>query len=220
MVKGILFDLDGTLIDTNELIISSYQYTLKSQLGLEVSREEIIGYFGEPLIITLGRYCSKEQLPQLVKCYREYNLAQHDTLVKSFPGVRETLEELLKSRELQIAVVTSKMRDTALRGLALLNLLEYINVLVGYENTTMHKPDPGPVQKALEYLAIEPSEVVMVGDSPYDVRSAHGAGVRCGVVEYSIFERVQLEKEKPDFWLATLLELPGKLKLNFRCDQA
>jgi pyrophosphatase PpaX len=207
MVKGILFDLDGTLIDTNELIISSYRYTLKSQLRLEVSREEIIGYFGEPLMITLGRYCSAEQLPQLVKCYREYNLARHDTLTKSFPGVREALQ-LLKSRGLLIAVVTSKMRDTAQKGLALLNLLEHIDVLVGFEDTAKHKPDPGPVQKALEYLALDPSQVLMVGDSPYDVRSAHGAGVRCGVVEYSIFERGQLEKEKPDFWLTTLLDLP------------
>jgi pyrophosphatase PpaX len=212
MIKGVLFDLDGTLINTNELIVSSYMHTFKNQLGLDVSRNKIISYFGEPLKYTLNRFCSEDQLPRLVDCYRKYNIENHDNLTKSFPGVYQALEILKKELNLSIAVVTSKMRDTAERGLNLFNLYQFIDVLVGFEDTVEHKPKPGPVFKALEILKIEANEVLMVGDSPFDVLCAHNANVCCGIVKYSIFDVEALEKTKPDFWISNLLDLPHYIK--------
>ena len=211
MIKGILLDLDGTLIDTNELVIRSYSHTLKSVLNLEISRDEIISYFGEPLKITLGRYCTQEQLSDVVKFYRKFNIDNHDILVKGFPQVQQTLE-ILKSKGLKIAVVTSKMRDTTLKGLNLCSLQDYIDIIIAFEDTDEHKPTAAPVIKALEKLELKPEEVLMVGDSPNDIESAHQAGVRCAIVEYSLIKRAELEKFQPDFWLKTLMDINDLIK--------
>lgn len=206
MIKGILFDLDGTLIDTNELIITTYIHTLKDQLGLDISREAIISHFGEPLKHTLRRYCTEEELPQLFQCYRSYNLEQHDLLTKGFPGVFETMQAL-KEKGYKIAVVTSKMRDTAQRGLELFDLAQFVDGLVGFEDTEEHKPLAGPVLKGLEVLNLLPEEALMIGDSPYDLGSAHNAGVKCGIVKYTIFPPETFKEAKPDFWLNDLTDL-------------
>ncbi|MEW6624671.1 MAG: pyrophosphatase PpaX [Bacillota bacterium] len=207
MYKGVLFDLDGTLIDTNELIIRSYLHTLKSQLNVHATRQEIVQYFGEPLKITLGRYCSPRQLPDVVKCYRKYNIENHDALTKVFPHVPETLEFLSQKEGFKIAVVTSKMRDTAIKGLRLFGLLDYVDILIGFEDTEEHKPKAAPVIKALNKLGLKPEDALMVGDSPNDIRSAHDAGVPCAVVEYSIIEKSLLAECKPEYWLKTIKDV-------------
>lgn len=211
MIKGILFDLDGTLINTNELIIKSYQHTLKSFLNLDVSREEIIRYFGEPLKITLGRYCTQEQLPRLVECYRKFNIENHDRLTKCFPNVNQTLR-FLKSKGLKLAVVTSKMRDTALRGLALCELTDYFDIVIAFEDTELHKPTGAPVIKALQELGLRPDEVLMVGDSPNDIQAAHNAGVRCVTVGYSAIDKHILKQFQPEYWIENFEELSDLIK--------
>lgn len=207
MIKGILFDLDGTLINTNELIINSYQHTLKSLLNLDVSGEEIIQYFGEPLKITLGRYCTQEQLSRLVEYYRKYNIENHDRLTKCFPNVYATLRTL-KSKGLKLAVVTSKMRDTALRGLSLCQLTDFFDIVITYEDTEEHKPTAAPILKALNELRLKSNEVLMVGDSPNDIQSAHNAGIKCVIVEYSVIDKDILTKYRPDYWIQNFKEIP------------
>ena len=208
--EAVLFDLEGTLIDTYDLIIDSYDQTFKQVLNREIPREKLINYIGEPLKKTLARYAEGEKFEELLKTYREHNLERHDQLTRRFPGVQEGLAEL-KDMGLQLVVVTSKMRDTAIRGLELFDLDSFFSHLVGYEDTKEHKPGPAPVQRALDLLHVNPGKALMIGDSPYDLHSARAAKVRCGIVRYSIYPAETWDDEKPDFWLESIAELPAMI---------
>ncbi|HHY92922.1 MAG TPA: HAD hydrolase-like protein, partial [Firmicutes bacterium] len=141
--RCVLFDLDGTLIDTNRLIIESFQYTLRKHLGCEAPETEIVSTFGRPLLEGLAHF-SREKAPEMLKTYRAYNEARHDATTTLVPGVRETLTAL-KEAGLALAVVTSKRRGLALRGLQLFGLDAYMDAIVTPEDTTRHKPEPDPV---------------------------------------------------------------------------
>lgn len=181
--KYVLFDLDGTLINTNRLIIESFKYTYKTGLGLEIDEQEILKYFGEPLIKTLARY-SEEKADELFKIYIEYNESRHNDTVTIFEGVKELLEELEKQGCI-LALVTSKRRKVALMGLELFDIKKPFEVFVALEDTELHKPNPAPVIKALELLGANSEDAIMVGDSVYDIHCAHGAGVKAVLVKWS-----------------------------------
>lgn len=181
--KYVLFDLDGTLIDTNKLIIDSFKYTYRTCLGLEASEEEILKYFGEPLIVTLARY-SEERAEELYKTYIEYNESRHNDVVTIFKGVKELLEELEKSGY-SLALVTSKRRKVALMGLDLFDIRKHFDVFVALEDTELHKPNPAPVLRALELLGADSQDAIMVGDSVFDIHCAHGANVKAALVKWS-----------------------------------
>jgi pyrophosphatase PpaX len=195
--KYVLFDLDGTLINTNKLIIDSFKHTYKTCLGLEVSEQDIIKCFGEPLTVTLKRY-SEERAEELLNTYISYNESRHNDTVTIFDGVQELLAELKKKGH-TIAMVTSKRRKIAFMGLELFDIKKYFDVLVTLEDTELHKPNPAPVLKALELLQALPEEAVMVGDSIFDIHCAHGADVKAVLVEWSAAHGIQEENESADY---------------------
>ncbi len=189
--KYVLFDLDGTLIDTNKLIMESFRYTYKTGLGLEVSDEEILRYFGEPLIKTLARF-SEERADELYRIYIDYNETRHDDAVTIFEGVKELLEELERQGCI-LALVTSKRSKVALMGLDLFDIRKHFKVFVALEDTELHKPNPAPALKALELLGARPEEAIMVGDSVFDIHCAHGAGIKAVLVKWSAAHGFQEE---------------------------
>lgn len=148
----VLFDLDGTLIDTNDLVLESLKYTIKTHLGAEIEDARLYKYFGQPLVNIMADL-NAAMAEQMVDTYRRYNALKHDDLVKLFPQVPETLEEL-KNRGIHTAVVTSKMKGMAVRGLEKFNLREYFDACIAFEDTERHKPDPEPILKALEVLVM------------------------------------------------------------------
>lgn len=195
--KYALFDLDGTLIDTNRLIIDSFRYTYKTCLGLDVGEKEILKYFGEPLIVTLKRY-SKEKADEMFKTYIEYNESRHDDTVTIFEGIQELLEKLERQGH-TLALVTSKRRKVALMGLDLFDIRKYFDVFVALEDTELHKPNPAPVIKALELLGAQPQDAIMVGDSVFDIHCAHGADVKAALVKWSAAHGFQGDDESADY---------------------
>lgn len=203
--RYVLFDLDGTLINTNALIIDSFKYTYKTGLGLEVSEQEILKYFGEPLIKTLSRY-SEEKADELFKIYIEYNESRHNDTVTIFEGVKELLEEL-ERQGCTMALVTSKRRKVALMGLELFDIKRYFDVFVVLEDTELHKPNPAPVLKALELLRANPEEAIMVGDSIYDIHCAHGAEVKAALVKWSAADGFQGDDVSADYIVHDAAEL-------------
>lgn len=206
-LEAVLFDLDGTLIDTNELILASFSHVLREYLGKTVSRPELVQYFGEPLVNTLGRFAPPERVPDLVQAYRAFNLEHHDQLTRPVPGMREVLERL-RSAGIRLAVTTSKMDETAWRGLRLFNLEGSFEVVVGAGQTRRHKPHPDPVLYTLERLGLSPGpRVLMVGDTPHDLDSGRAAGVQTAAVAWSIIPRDVLAACAPDFWLETPADL-------------
>ncbi|MDD3705905.1 MAG: HAD-IA family hydrolase [Clostridiaceae bacterium] len=203
--KYVLFDLDGTLINTNNLIIDSFKYTYKTCLGLDVCEEDILKCFGEPLKVTLRRY-SEEKADELFNTYIEYNEVRHNDTVTIFEGIPELLPELVKRGSI-LAVVTAKRRKVALMGLELFDIRKYFDVIVALEDTELHKPNPAPVIKALEILGANASETLMVGDSVFDIHSAHGASVAAALVKWSAAQDFQDEASSADYVVHDTKEL-------------
>ncbi|MGE5631581.1 MAG: pyrophosphatase PpaX [Caulobacteraceae bacterium] len=208
--KYILFDLDGTLIDTNKLILDSFKHTYRKHLGREVEEAEILKYFGEPLIDTLRRY-SEENAEEMFKTYIEFNEAQHDSSVSLCGNIKELLKELKKSGCV-MAVVTSKRRKIAVRGLELFDIRKYFDLEVTLEDTELHKPNPAPVLKALELLGSKPEEALMIGDSIFDIHCAHGAGVKAVLVKWSAAKGHQEESDAADYVINETCELVNIVK--------
>lgn len=208
--KYILFDLDGTLIDTNRLIIDSFKHTYRTHLGREIPEEEILKYFGEPLTVTLRRY-SEEQADEMFKTYIAYNEKKHDSSV-SLCGDIPGLLKALKKIGCTLAVVTSKMGKIAVQGLNLFDIKKYFDVIVALEDTKLHKPNPAPVLKALELLNAKPEEALMVGDSIYDIHCAHGAGVKAVLVKWSAAKGHQEETAAADYVINETCELVELIK--------
>ncbi len=205
MYQAILFDLDGTLLNTNALIIHTFQYTLKKHLGIHIKPEELTPYFGEPLRVTLSRF-APEKVDELIATYRAYNALKHDELTTIFPHVRETLVQLYE-RGIKLGVVTSKFKPSALKGLELFKLTPYFEVIIGLDDTPEHKPHPAPIEKALKAMNVRAERALMVGDSPMDLRCARNAGVDSALVSYSLLPSDVLAAEKPTYILQDLRDL-------------
>jgi len=196
-----LFDLDGTLIDSLELIRRSLVHTLASHGLPALTREEWLDGLGTPLTAQFRRYTADpKKIEELVRTYRTWNLAHHDALVRPFDGVRESLESLADSGG-RLGVVTSKQRASARRSLECCGLGDLFEVLVGADDVDHGKPAPDPVLLALERLGARAERAVYVGDSPHDISAARAAGTRTAAVLWGSLSRAELEPHKPDVWI-------------------
>ncbi|MFX0547971.1 pyrophosphatase PpaX [Hathewaya histolytica] len=210
MIKAILFDLDGTLVDTNDLIIKTFQYTFKTVLGLEIKEAEILSFFGEPLATTMERY-SKDKKEELINFYKEHNMKTHDDYIKKIDGALDGVK-LLKKAGYKLGIVTSKIKTAALKGLEFAEMVHYMDVIVTPEDTELHKPNPEPIYKACEILKIKPEEVIMIGDSSYDILCGKNAGAKTALVSYTALNKEELLKLKPDMYINSIVELYNTIK--------
>ncbi|MDR3565851.1 MAG: pyrophosphatase PpaX [Negativicutes bacterium] len=203
--KGVLFDLDGTLLDTTDLILKSFQHTIKVHYNREADLDIARAYFGQPLRAAL-EVMGPDKVDQLITTYREYNVIHHDRLAKIFTGVADALQRMHNDGVL-MAIVTSKTHQTALRGLKLFDLDKYFSVIIGHEQCSHHKPHPEPVQLALAGLGLDAGECLMVGDSPFDIISAKSAGVATVAVRWSDVPWDDVMASQPDHVIETMAEL-------------
>jgi pyrophosphatase PpaX len=208
----VLFDLDGTLIDSTELILASYHHTLAVHGRPAVSDDVWMRGVGTPLRVQLAPWASSpEELQALVETYRDYNLSNHDTRIRPFPGIAELVREI-RSAGIRTGVVTSKNREGTRRGLRLFGLEEMIEVMVCADDVERPKPHPEPVLKAVALLNADPATTIFVGDSIHDLHSGRGAGVKTGAVLWGPFRRDELTPAAPDFWF----DRPEELGLLLR----
>lgn len=205
MIKAILFDLDGTLIDTNELVVQSFKYAFRTLFNKEIPRDEIVRTFGEPLRDAMARY-NEDEADLMVKTFRVYNQANHDSIATIFKGVREGLEDLNRMG-IKLGVVTSKMKGMAERGLKLIDIDRFIDVAVTPEDTEKHKPLGDPALKACELLGVLPQETIMVGDSHNDILCGKNAGCRTCLVKYTVLPLEELMEHKPDYVIDSIEDL-------------
>lgn len=205
--RVLLFDLDGTLIDSIPLILASLRFAL-TEHGVESPDDDtLISGIGTPLRTQLFRYTPEAaQVEAMFLTYKAHNLAHHDASIRAFEGIVEVVEAL-RARGAILGVVTSKMRDIARRGLEISGLSEAFPLLIGLEDTERHKPDPDPVIEALRRLSASAANATYIGDSPHDLRAGRRAGVRTVGVKWGPFPLSQLEDEAPDL----LFDRPGEL---------
>ncbi|HLO03699.1 MAG TPA: pyrophosphatase PpaX [Symbiobacteriaceae bacterium] len=196
----VLFDLDGTLINTNELIIASYDHVFRTCLNLTIPRETIRAHIGETLMNTMASY-DANRAQELCDFYRTFNLEHHDRLIERYEGVQEAIHQL-HAAGVKLAVVTSKHTQLARRGLELAGLHPYFDLLIGVDQVEKPKPDPESIYVACEKLGVQPGpEILMMGDTHFDIRTGRNAGVKTICVGWTIQDRAELEALKPDFWV-------------------
>ncbi|MDQ3222334.1 MAG: HAD-IA family hydrolase [Gemmatimonadota bacterium] len=206
-LRTVLFDLDGTLIDSLRLILDSYHHTLAQHSLPARTDDQWLKGVGTPLTAQLAEWRDElGTLEAMIATYREYNLRHHDRMVTVYPGVLQAVREI-KAAGLQTGLVTSKNRPGALRGLKLVGLEALMDVLVCADEVTNPKPHPEPVEKAVTLLGADPAATVYVGDSVHDMVSGRAAGVRTAAALWGPFGRQQLEEAKPDYWLDTPQDL-------------
>ncbi len=199
MLAAALFDFDGTLVDTTEMIFQSMRHATSSVLGREdFTREELLANVGQPLPRQM-EILNAEKAELLLEAYRAHHEEHHDALIAEFPGVDEALNRL-RTAGIRIVVVTSKRRrsvEMALEKFPGLDLV--VDLFVTMEDTTEHKPHPEPLLKGLELAGDVPRErAVYVGDSPFDVQAAKAAGLRSVAVSWGAFSEDTLREAEPD----------------------
>jgi len=208
-IEGIFFDLDGTLLDTSELIYRSFEYTLNYFGFPQLKREELLSFWGEPLAVTAKKFLPQEP-EKWLKVYRQYMFENHDRLVKPFDGAPGTLKKL-KETGIPMGIITSKIRKGAMRGLKTFGLDKFFEVVVAADDVALPKPNPEPLLKAAEILNIKPSYSLMVGDTLYDVQCAKNAGALSAAVGWSECAD-KLKKAPYDYWLESFGDLIKLLK--------
>ena len=199
--RTVLFDLDGTLIDSIRLILDSYHHTMAVHGLPPRSDEEWLAGVGTPLTVQLREWAHEpERMELLIATYREYNIRNHDAMVAAYPGVIEMVRGV-RAAGCRTGVVTSKNRVGALRGLRRAGLEADIEVIVAADEVANPKPHPEPIRLALERLAEPPERAIYIGDSIHDMESGRGAGVATGAVLWGPFSRLHLEGSQPTHWL-------------------
>lgn len=200
-LRAVLFDFDGTLVDTTELIYQSMRHAAGEVLGRGFSRETLLANVGQPLPYQMELLAGGDPdlAATLVEIYSTHNATHHDRYVGEFPGVSDALERL-RGAGLRLAVVTSKRHRSVEMALASFPALRRaVDCFVTMESTADHKPHPAPLFKGLELLGgISTDEAAYVGDSPFDVQAAKAAGLTSIAVSWGAFTAETLRDADPD----------------------
>ncbi|MBU1094153.1 MAG: HAD-IA family hydrolase [Firmicutes bacterium] len=206
-MKTILFDLDGTLIESTEIILETFVLTFKKFFpSIELSETELTNMLGHTLYTTFAFYSdSKEQVDEMVDYYRTVSNQKIEEGLKAYPGAAETMA-YLKKKGCIVGVVTSKMRHVATYHLELTGLLQYVDGLIGYEDSEAHKPNPEPLLKALNLFGAKPKSTIYIGDHENDMVAAKKAGISACAVTYS-HRLKEMLLERPEFVIDELINL-------------
>lgn len=207
-IETFLFDLDGTLIDSIELILSSFRHTRRVHFGDELPDSVYLASIGRPLRDALATLATDpDLLAAMIDTYRTHNHAHHDAMVRPYPGIVDALRAV-HGRGARMAVVTSKLRVGAVKGLLCCGLAELFDVVICADDVERGKPHPEAVEKALAALDRDPETAVFIGDSPHDMEAGRRAGVRTAAVLWGPFERATLLAHAPTYWLDAPSQIP------------
>ena len=203
----VLFDLDGTLIDSVRLILDSYHHTLAAH-GLEARSDDFwLAGLGTPLRVQFKHWSDDPvQLEAMIATYREYNLTHHDAMVTAYPGVVPVVRAIRRAGY-RTGLVTSKNKPGAQRGLKLVGLDTEMELVIGADDVVNPKPHAEPIEVALRRLGEPAESALYVGDSVHDMESGRAAGATTAAVLWGPFGREHLAPASPNHWL----EEPGDL---------
>jgi pyrophosphatase PpaX len=205
----VLFDFDGTVVDTVELIRESHRHATRQVLGVELDDAKLVANVGIPLMDQMVAF-SEQHAEELLRVYRQWNHRHTEELIKEYPGVGELLGAL-RAAGRPLGIVTSKARPVADLAFDVLPLRDYFDVIVTTEDTDRHKPAPDPVLHALSSLDARAEHAVMVGDAPFDLQAGAAAGCSTIAVTWGFFDRETLSVLGPDAVVDDVSELADLL---------
>ncbi|WP_075619847.1 pyrophosphatase PpaX [Paenisporosarcina indica] len=204
-ITTLLFDFDGTLLDTNELIIQTFLSVLGKRYPGRFTREDALHFIGPSLKQTFDSI-DETLTEELILEYRAFNMEMHDQMAVEFDGVTETLR-ILKARGIKMAIVSTKRQDVIQQGLKLMGIEGIFEIVIALDDVTNPKPDPEPILLALKRLGSSKEESLMIGDNSHDIEGGQNAGVRTAGVAWSAKGETFLATFNPDYMLQHVSEL-------------
>lgn len=209
---AIIFDLDGTLVDTKDLIFQSFVHTFaKYKPGYTLCDEELSSFLGPTLRESFARYIKEDQLDEVIAYYRSFNHEHHDELVKKMPHVEETLA-YLKEQGYSMAVMSNKLKETVEMGLHQFNLNKYFDVVLGGEDVIAPKPSPSGLLKACEELHMPIDNVIYIGDAPTDIQACKNMGAFSVAFIADEARADEMQKENPCVMIRDMKEFIDLIK--------
>ena len=200
-IRTVLFDLDGTLLDSIRLIVDAFHHMMERHHGRRVDERVWLDGVGTPLVKQIAELAEHDaQAEEMLATYRAYCVDNHDHAVSAYAGMPEAVRAL-DAQGMKLGIVTSKRRVGAFRGLATMQLTEHFPVVLGVDDVEHPKPHPRPVLKAIELLDADPETTVFIGDSTHDMECGRAAGVRTAAVLWGPFSRASLEPHEPTWWV-------------------
>ena len=205
MKKALLFDFDGTLLNTNNLIIESFMHVLDEKFPGQFTKNDCLAFIGPSLKETFEQI-APDQTEQLIAQYRAWNELHHDELVTEYDGVVETLNTL-HGMGIRLVIVSTKIHDNVVKGLNVLGVTHLFEHIIGFDDVQHVKPHPEPIEKALALLQLAKEDVIMIGDNSHDIEAAHNAGVESAGVSWSIRGEAYLQQYHPTYMLQHMSNL-------------
>jgi pyrophosphatase PpaX len=203
---AVLFDLDGTLVDSIGLLVSSMEFAF-AERSRRPPVDEWVAMIGTPLEAMLANWADGPEDVQALRArYREFQFANHDAMTSAYPGAVDAVRALHAAGH-PLAIVTSKLEVGARRSLKYVGIEECFTAVVGIDHTERHKPDPQPVLHALSLLGAPTSRALFIGDSTHDMHAGRSAGVTTAAALWGPYNRAQLETTAPDHWLSSMSEV-------------
>lgn len=206
----VLFDLDGTLIDTYQAILDSLRYATNEVLGAPLPDDVLLERVGQPLATQILYFTDDPKLQEiLLTTYRAHNEHDLNAGISPLEGIVQAIEQL-KSEGFRCAVVTSKRHTVAQGSLEYFDMMPLFELLIGLEDCTEHKPLPQPLIRGAQAMGVSVDECIYVGDSPYDIQAAHAAGMTSlGVTYGKFFSREVLEEQHPTMLVDSTEQIPA-----------
>jgi pyrophosphatase PpaX len=210
-ISAVLFDLDGTLLNTIPLILATHRHTFNKILGWIPSDEVILATIGEPLVRTFGHY-GGEKGPEMFREYFEWSAPRTTSHVGVFLDVIPMIEQL-RQEGFKTGIVTSRRGESTFSFLEAFEMLHLFDVIISVDDTKEHKPMPAPLLCAMERLELDtPEQVLYVGDAIHDLKCAQNAGMPFAAVSWTAMDKDELSQASPDFWIDEAFDLLRKVE--------
>lgn len=209
MIDTILFDLDGTLLDTNQLIMDTFKQVLSNNFkDLKLEDKDYLSFIGPSLHETFSRFSNDEvKIERLMDEYKVINIANHEKYVKPYNNAIKLLDEL--SKNYKLGIVSTKKYEVILIGLGLFDMVKYFDVIVAAETVEKKKPDPSGIYYAMDKL--NSSDAIFIGDNKSDILAGKNANLKTIGVSYS-YKLDDLINSKPDYMIDDLIEVLDIIK--------
>lgn len=204
--KGVIFDLDGTLIDSYQALFLAFRHTYQNMGLVPLSFDEVQKVIGHGLANTFRNLLGEERVPEALRLFRQKYEEVLRPYTSLLPDAREVLQTL-HGRGIKLAIATNKLGRFSREIFEHFGLDKLFTIILGDEDVSQNKPDPEMLLQAIEKMELRKEEVVFVGDSPIDIQTAHNAGVRVFAVPTGVTKREDLEKAQPTLILGRLLDL-------------
>jgi pyrophosphatase PpaX len=193
--SAVLFDLDGTLVDSLPLIKRTYM-TVFREMGIPWGDDDVMKWIGKTLKTIAVNFAGIDFAEEFINRYQSSYFTEHDRHIRLFPGTEIMLEQL-KARNIKIGIVTSKGREGTMRALELTAIKNYMDIIIAAEDLVRHKPLPDPILMAMEFIKVDASLTYYVGDSTFDIEAGNASGVRSFGVSWGIGKPAELLRYKP-----------------------